>query len=97
MNFKVFLTLMLGLLLNGSVFAATESTNDLAKKRIAKLESTVMNPNLPLEKRIRALRKLYAGDFKSGKIERTFCVWDPLGRAGPISSTVNDQKLRSMH
>jgi len=74
-------------------FAAPE----LSAKKREKLNSTVMNMNLPLQKRVRALKKLHADQLENGKIRRSFCVWDPLGRNGPIYATVDDQKLRSLH
>ncbi len=70
---------------------------ELSEKKLAKLNSTVMNMNLPLQNRVRALKKLHADQLVNGKIERSFCVWDPLGRNGPIYATVDDQKLRSLH
>lgn len=62
-----------------------------------RLQTTVMNANLPLAYRINALRELHADEFINGRIERSFCVWDPLGRAGPIYATVSDQTVRSLH
>lgn len=69
----------------------------LSASKLTKLNSTVMNMNLPLQNRVRALKKLHADQLVRGKIERSFCVWDPLGRNGPIYATVDDQKLRSLH
>lgn len=70
---------------------------ELTQKQVEKLQSTVMNSNLPLQKRIRALTKIHADQLVGGKIHRSFCVWDPLGQNGPIYATVDDQKLRSLH
>lgn len=70
---------------------------ELTQKKLEKLQSTVMNSNLPLQKRIRALTKIHADQLENGKIRRSFCVWDPLGQNGPIYATVDDQKLRSLH
>jgi hypothetical protein len=96
MKAKTLLASIFGLLfLSSAVFA--DISGDLESRRHSKLEATVMNPNLPLEKRIRALKKMQADEMVGGRILRTFCVWDPLGKAGPISSTVDDQKLRSLH
>ncbi|MEC8443674.1 MAG: putative solute-binding protein [Pseudomonadota bacterium] len=96
MNAKTLIATLFGLLFLVPVFSASANT-DMEARRAAKLEATVMNPNLPLEKRIRALKKMQADEMVGGRIKRTFCVWDPLGKAGPISSTVEDQKLRSLH
>lgn len=96
MKAKTFFAAIFGLLFLSSP-ALAEVSGDLESRRNAKLEATVMNPNLPLEKRIRALKKMQVDEMVGGRILRTFCVWDPLGKAGPISSTVDDQKLRSLH
>ena len=81
-----------------SALAAPAAKNpDLDPQKRTKLESTVMNQNLTLEKRIRALKELYNDRTVNGQIERTICVWDPLGKAGPIAAATNDQTLRSMH
>lgn len=78
-------------------FATVIQANELQDRQQRRLQSTVMNTNIPLEKRIEALRVLYADQLEDGKIVRTFCVWDILGRAGPIYSTVADQQFRSLH
>ncbi|PHS61867.1 MAG: hypothetical protein COB09_16795 [Thalassobium sp.] len=75
----------------------TVSAAEYDSKQLDKLEATVMSQNLPLEKRIRALKKLYADQLENGKINRSFCVWDMLGKAGPVFAAVDDQKFRSMH
>lgn len=81
-----------------SALAAPAAKNpDLDPQKRTKLESTVMNQNLTLEKRIRALKELYNDRTVNGRIERTICVWDPLGKAGPIAAATDDQTLRSMH
>ena len=96
MNARTLIATLFGLLFLSSA-VVSHAADDLESRRNAKLEATVMNPNLPLEKRIRALKKLQADEMVNGRILRTFCVWDPLGKTGPISSTVEDQKLRSLH
>lgn len=85
------------LMVSLSADARDPAAKDLTQKQIDKLQSTVMNMNLPLQKRIRALKKLHWDQLDGGKINRSFCVWDPLGRNGPIYATVDDQKLRSLH
>lgn len=102
MNTKTMLTAFFGLLFLSitcsTAFAepATKNPNIEPKKR-SKLESTVMNQNLPLQKRIRALKELYSDRTINGHIERTFCIWDPLGKSGPIATGSDDQTLRAMH
>ncbi|SIS68543.1 hypothetical protein SAMN05421686_103273 [Thalassolituus maritimus] len=61
------------------------------------LEAAVLNQNLPLEKRIKALKTLLSGEMTGGKLPRTFCIWDPIGKAGPIATAAKDQVLRSLH
>jgi len=73
------------------------SSNSLDARKKARLESTVVNPNIPLEKRIHAIKELHSDIFVDGHIKRTFCAWDPIGKSGPIAATVNDQVLRSLH
>ncbi|MAD45921.1 MAG: hypothetical protein CMH98_13025 [Oceanospirillaceae bacterium] len=68
-----------------------------AERHQQRLSTTAMSQTLPLQKRIRALRELYADEMENGRIVRTFCVWDMLGRSGPVFSTVEDQALRSLH
>ena len=61
------------------------------------LEAAVLNQNLPLEKRIKALKTLLSSEMTDGKLPRTFCIWDPIGKAGPIATAAKDQVLRSLH
>lgn len=75
----------------------TTQAGEVSPEQAAKLQARIMNANLPLQNRVRALKKLHADQIVNGKINRSFCVWDPLGRNGPIYATVNDQKLRSLH
>lgn len=78
-------------------FTVVVQAKEVDVRQQKRLQSTVMNSNLPLEKRIEALKLLHADTFATGKIERTFCVWDILGKAGPVYATVADQQFRSMH
>ncbi|ASP40127.1 hypothetical protein CHH28_16235 [Bacterioplanes sanyensis] len=76
---------------------AHAAPSDAEQRRFERLDSTIMNPNLPLANRIKALKQRHSELLQGGKIHRSFCVWDPLGRAGPIYATVHEQTLRSMH
>ena len=68
------------------------------ERRRDRLQATVMSQTLPLEKRIEAMRVLHADMLDAdGKIRRLFCVWDMLGKAGPVFTTVDDQRFRSLH
>lgn len=62
-----------------------------------KLEDTVLNQNLTLEKRIKALKVLLNDQMSDGYLQRTFCIWDPLGKHGPVAVATNHQILRSRH
>lgn len=73
----------------------TKHTSPEAVKQ--KLEATVLNQNLTLEKRIKALKNLLSDQMTSGKLPRTFCIWDPLGNNGPVAAAAKDQVLRSLH
>lgn len=61
------------------------------------LEAAVLNQNLPLEKRVKALKTLLSDEMTDGRLPRTFCIWDPIGKAGPIATAAKDQVLRSLH
>ncbi|MEK9713164.1 MAG: putative solute-binding protein [Thalassolituus sp.] len=78
---------------------STETRNDLSlnNKNIKKLEETVLNQNLTLEKRIKALKVLLSDQMVDGHLKRTFCIWDPLGKNGPVAAATRDQILRSLH
>ncbi|MCA6064980.1 putative solute-binding protein [Thalassolituus marinus] len=75
----------------------TQAADDLSDRKKERRRATVMGQHLPLEKRIRALRQLYGDQLEGGKIVRSFCVWDMLGKSGPVYATVEDQTLRSLH
>ncbi|WP_430462833.1 putative solute-binding protein [Thalassolituus sp. LLYu03] len=86
------IALLLAVLMPLTVWSQTDDD-----RRNERLMATIMSQNLPLEKRITALKKLYSDQVVDGKIHRSFCVWDMLGKSGPIFATVDDQKLRSLH
>ncbi|MEN9465818.1 MAG: hypothetical protein RL217_1999 [Pseudomonadota bacterium] len=75
----------------------TVQANELDPRQEARLMATIMNENIPLEKRVVALKTLYSDLLVDGKIQRSFCVWDMLGKAGPVYATVEDQRFRSLH
>lgn len=76
---------------------ANDQAGELDPRKRDRLQATIMNQNMPLDNRISALRTLHADLIVDGKIHRSFCVWDPLGRSGPIYTTVDDQRFRSLH
>ncbi|UZK03388.1 putative solute-binding protein [Venatoribacter cucullus] len=93
MNQCLWVAMLATVLLMSAVHAAPAED-----RRLARLEATVMSQTLPLQKRIEALRSLHADIIDAdGKIRRLFCVWDMLGRSGPVYTTVDDQRFRSLH
>lgn len=97
MIIRTLLALTFALAITPASAAPGDPAQSLEERRMQKLEDTVMNSNLPLEKRIRALRRILSDEMIGGRITRTFCLWDPLGKSGPVASTADDQKLRSLH
>jgi hypothetical protein len=62
------------------------------------LHARAMDQGRTLQSRIRALKKLYSHMLVDGEIPpRTTCVWDVLGKQGPIYTTAVDQQLRLKH
>jgi len=98
MRFFAALLISATLLTTSNSMANTGDTADAPRKRSSQsLEDQVLNQNLTLEKRVKALKTLLADEMKDGHLKRTFCVWDPIGKAGPIAAATNDQILRSLH
>lgn len=85
------------LLAAGLCITAFSQADEMDARKRDRLQATIMNQNMPLDNRISALRTLHADLIVDGKIHRSFCVWDPLGRSGPIYTTVDDQRFRSLH
>lgn len=62
------------------------------------LSARAMDQGRTLESRILALKKLYSHMLVDGEIpERTVCVWDVLGKQGPIYAALIDQRIRLSH
>lgn len=89
----------LSLLLSSFVWASDQSAPDINsdERAEARLKAAIMSQNIPLEKRIKALKELYSYRTENGRIFRHFCIWDPLGKLGPIAATTEDQAIRSVH
>src|SRR5690606_18030012 len=93
MNQCLWVAMLATALLTSAVHAAPAED-----RRLARLEATVMSQTLPLQKRIEALRSLHAGTIDAdGRIHRLSCVGEMLGRGGPVYTTVDDQRVRSLH
>lgn len=81
-------SLMLALMPFSFVFANTGSSRD-------DLHAQAMNPELTQQQRIAAIKSLYSDMLVNGEIpDRKICVWDVLGRSGPIYATALDQQAR---
>ena len=66
-----------------------------AVKTDAELRARSIDSSRTLESRVRALKKLYKHLLVNGEIpERRTCVWDVLGRQGPIYAASVDMKVR---
>lgn len=75
-------------------------SNDAVARKLSddELRARSMDQGRTLQSRIRALKKLYSYLLIDGEIPpRTTCVWDVLGKQGPIYTTTIDQALRMKH
>lgn len=85
------LSLCLSCGLISNVAVAKKLTDD-------ELRARAMDQGRTLQSRIRALKKLYSHMLVDGEIpSRTTCVWDVLGKQGPIYTSTVDQQLRLKH
>ena len=99
MNLRIISSAFLALSLASFSWASdiSQENRDAKEKSDARLKAAIMSQNIPLEKRVKALKELYHDRTVNGRIQRHFCIWDPLGKLGPIASTVQDQTVRSVH
>lgn len=82
-------SLSLLMLAQTSFAAQTQPDNKQTLSKIA------MDSKKSQEQRIAAIGKLYKNIMTEGKFaSRRICVWDPLGRTGPIYLSTVDQKAR---
>ena len=75
-------------------------SNDVAARTLTddELRARAMDQGRTLQSRIRALKKLYSYMLVDGEIpSRKTCVWDVLGKQGPIYTSAIDQQLRLKH
>lgn len=75
-------------------------SNDAVARTLTddELRARAMDQGRTLQSRIRALKKLYSHMLVDGEIpSRTTCVWDVLGKQGPIYTSAVDQQLRLKH
>ncbi len=82
-------------LLTGSAYAAQSITSSAVSAEA--LHQKAMNPALTEHERIDAIKQLYGNTLVDGNIPpRTVCVWDILGRSGPIYAAALDQQARML-
>ena len=67
----------------GTVFAADDNA----------LRQHAYDQTLALEQRLDAIRSLY-GYAPDAKFSRTVCIWDIVGRNGPVFTAAEDQRIR---
>ena len=94
---KTFSSLLLTLTI---CFSCGLNSNDAIARTLTddELRARAMDQGRTLQSRIRALKKLYAHMLEGGEIpSRNLCVWDVLGKQGPIYTALVDQKLRFSH
>lgn len=83
-------SLLFSLILSTAGAQALPTDPDTERWRAA-----AMNPELAKSERIDAIKKLYKTTLTEGKIPpRTLCIWDLLGRSGPIYAAAVDQQAR---
>ena len=89
------LLLTLSLCLSGGLLSNVAVAKKLTDDE---LRARSMDQGRTLQSRIRALKKLYSHMLVEGEIPpRTTCVWDVLGKQGPIYTSTIDQALRMKH
>jgi hypothetical protein len=89
------------LLLSLSLFLCSGLISNVAvAKKLTddELRARSMDQGRTIQARIRALKKLYSYMLIDGEIPpRMTCVWDVLGKQGPIYTATVDQSLRMKH
>jgi len=59
------------------------------------LRATAYDQSLSIDERITAIRRI-AGYPSGEPIKRTVCIWDIVGRSGPVFTAAQDQKVRML-
>lgn len=76
------------------LFVVSLNTQAAAQDRAA-LKATAMNPKQPRAERIEAIQSLYPERFSNNQAEPIkLCVWDVVGKSGPIYSSAKDQQIK---
>lgn len=81
--------LCLSLALLTAINASAAPLSSAAKQH---LDQIVDNTSQPLTKRIKAMRELTG--IGNGYIQRTVCIWDLVGRSGPIFEAARDEQAK---
>lgn len=74
---------------------AASFTTQASATDTANLKATAMNPKLPRAERVEAIQGLYPellANENSAKVK--LCVWDIVGRSGPIYASAKDQQVK---
>src|SRR5690554_7842999 len=74
---------------------AASFTTQASATDTATLKATAMNPKLPRAERVEAIQGLYPellANENSAKVK--LCVWDIVGRSGPIYASAKDQQVK---
>ena len=81
------LTLGFGIMASLAAFSYGQANDS------ASLRAMAMNPEHSREQRIEAIRQLYPQFASSDSLpQRTICVWDVMGRNGPVYAAAQDQQ-----
>lgn len=68
---------------------------NITPKMANDLRAAAYDQSLSIEERIAAIRQI-AGNPSGEPIKRTVCIWDIIGRAGPVFTAAQDQKVRML-
>jgi hypothetical protein len=90
MRLFVFFTIVIG----SFIFVPSHGSESVGSLPRAELSALVMNPEQELSARIQAFRQLYPE--MDGTVSRSICVWDPIGKNGPIYNLAFDRTALMM-
>jgi hypothetical protein len=90
MRLFAFMTIMIG----SFIFAPLHANDAAESLSNIELSALVMNPKQALPARIQAFRQLYPE--MDGTVTRSICVWDPIGKNGPIYNLALDRTALMM-
>ena len=90
------LLLIVSLLLTLSSASYAQIQPPVSDERRAELRAVAMNKDTPIQERLVALKEMYRHLLNAdGSVpSRRVCIWDPLGKNGPIYAAAQDQVTR---